>query len=232
VILRAQVDADFARARRMALRRRVIARLQGGPDDERLRCFEEVRVALGARGRVRGGLRTVRVDRIVGSVGRCTEFDRAFLPARPSLEERWKRVDLAFRCGDELPPISLYKVGDAHFVLDGNHRVSVARFHGAEWIDAEVTEFHVPSPGGRKCGDTGGKSPRTGGLAVHDMTQRELAKQRREEIMREVERSRLAREIRDSRERRRGSGLVSSLLWELKRDAGRLRKVLRYPRRG
>jgi hypothetical protein len=25
-------------------------------------------------------------------------------------------------------------------VSDGNHRVSVARFHGVEWIDAEVTE--------------------------------------------------------------------------------------------
>jgi len=24
-------------------------------------------------------------------------------------------------------------------VIDGNHRVSVARFHGVEWIDAEVT---------------------------------------------------------------------------------------------
>ena len=66
---------------------------------------------------------------------------------------------------------------------------------------------------------------------MHDMTERELAKQRREEMMREAERSHLARALRDSRERRRGSDLVTSLVWELKRDAGRLRKLLRYSRR-
>ncbi len=126
----------------------------------------------------------------------------------------------------------LYKLGNAYFVLDGNHRVSVARFHGVEWLDAEVTEFRVPSLGGRKGGGVRGGSPETGGFAVHDMMELELAKQRREEMVREAEQRRLARAVRDSRERRRGSGLVSSLVWELKRDAGRLRKLLRYSRRG
>ena len=42
--------------------------------------------------------------------------------------------------------MSLYKIGGAYFVLDGNHRVSVARYHGVEWIDAEVTEFFALSP--------------------------------------------------------------------------------------
>jgi len=40
----------------------------------------------------------------------------------------------------ELPPVSLLELGGDYFVIDGNHRVSVARFHGVEWIDAEVTE--------------------------------------------------------------------------------------------
>jgi len=172
------------------------------------------------------------VDRIVGSTGRCREFDRAFLPAKASAEGRWKRVDLAFHQMEDLPPVVLYRLGDAYFVLDGNHRVSVARFHGVEWMDAEVTEFRAPSPGGRKGGDDRGEFPRTGGLAVHDMIERELAKQRREEMIREAERSRLVRAVRDARKRRRGSCLVSSLMWELKRDAGRLRKLLRYSRRG
>ena len=39
--------------------------------------------------------------------------------------------------------MSLYKIGDSYFVADGNHRVSVARYHDVEWIDAEVTEFHA-----------------------------------------------------------------------------------------
>jgi hypothetical protein len=65
---------------------------------------------------------------IVGSVGRCSEFDEAFLPAKATHEARWKRIDLAFYRGEKLPPVSLYEVGNAYFVLDGNHHVSVARF--------------------------------------------------------------------------------------------------------
>ena len=40
--------------------------------------------------------------------------------------------------------MSLYKIGDAYFVEDGNHRVSVARYQGVQWIDAEVVELRVP----------------------------------------------------------------------------------------
>jgi hypothetical protein len=29
-------------------------------------------------------------------------------------------------------------------VEDGHNRISVARFHGAEWIDAEVLRFRLP----------------------------------------------------------------------------------------
>jgi hypothetical protein len=57
--------------------------------------------------------------------------------------ERWKHVDRAFHRGEQLPPVSLYKVGGFYFVLEGPHRVSVAHYHGVEWIDAEVTEFRA-----------------------------------------------------------------------------------------
>jgi hypothetical protein len=83
----------------------------------------------------------VPVAQIVGSVGRCSEFDRDFMPTRASVEERWKRVDRVFHRGEELPPVSLYKVGGFYFVLDGHHRVSVAAYHGVGWIDAKVREF-------------------------------------------------------------------------------------------
>jgi hypothetical protein len=63
------------------------------------------------------------------------------MPARASMGERWKRIDRVFHRGEELSAVSLYKVGDLYFVLDGHHRVSVARYHGVEWIDAHVTEF-------------------------------------------------------------------------------------------
>jgi hypothetical protein len=74
------------------------------------------------------------------------------MPARASTEGRWKRVDRFFRRGEALPSVILYKLDGSYFVLDGHHRVSVARFHGVEWIDAEVTEFHARSREGRSSG--------------------------------------------------------------------------------
>jgi hypothetical protein len=59
-------------------------------------------------------------------------------------------MDRAFHRGEELPPVSLYKIDEYYFVLDGNHRVSVFRYHGVEWIDADVTEFRTPLPKDRK----------------------------------------------------------------------------------
>jgi hypothetical protein len=144
-----QVDADFSRARRRASFRGLVARLRGDPALVAQPCFGEVGEVLGARGGgVRRGRRTVRLDQIVGSVGRCSDFDRTFLPAKANVEERWKRVDRAFRRAEELPPVSLYGAGGSYFVLDGNHRVSVYRYHGVEWVDAHVTAFGARSVSG------------------------------------------------------------------------------------
>ena len=79
-------------------------------------------------------------------MGRYGDFDRAFLPAKAGVGDKWKRIDRAFHRGEELPPVVLYKVGDAYFVEDGNHRVSVARYQGVDWIDAEVVELRSPVP--------------------------------------------------------------------------------------
>ena len=140
--LEEQVDADFSRARRRALLRQVRIRLQSDNASEGLLlCFDKLRKFPRAVGRIHRGIRTVPLRQIGGSVGRCSEFDRDFMPAKASVEERWKRVDQVFHRGEELPPVSLYKVGSFYFVLDGHHRVSVASYHGVEWIDAYVTEF-------------------------------------------------------------------------------------------
>jgi hypothetical protein len=85
------------------------------------------------------------VEKISGSVGRFPEFDQIFMPLKRSAEVRWKRVDRAFRRDEELPAVSLFQVGSIYFVLDGHHRISVARFHGVEWIDADVTELRATS---------------------------------------------------------------------------------------
>jgi hypothetical protein len=136
--VREQVDLDYARAHRRALVGTFLARV-------RRRCaalcaFEEARRGQGAENRRYLGRKSVEAGRVVGSVDRWREFDGGFMPTRASAG-RWKRVDLAFRTGRDLPPVVLYKLGDDYYVVDGNHRVSVARFEGVEMIDAEVTEF-------------------------------------------------------------------------------------------
>jgi hypothetical protein len=136
-----QVDKDFHRAlfraslhrwRDLVLRRAARAHVLS---------FEEARSALTRWSQVYRGMRTVEVEKIVGSVGRSRDFDESFLPVKVSMSGRWSRVDRAYHQGVELPAVSLYKIGDAYFVRDGNHRVSVARYHGAAAIDAEVVEI-------------------------------------------------------------------------------------------
>jgi hypothetical protein len=85
----------------------------------------------------------VSLDQIVGSGGRPYDFDRAFYPMRTHTRDRWVSVaDLWYR-GVGLPPVSLVKVGDDYFVIDGHHRISVARVFGAATIAAVVTVWHV-----------------------------------------------------------------------------------------
>jgi hypothetical protein len=134
-----QAEADFDRARRRAFFGRIAARLRC--ECTRLVTFDEVKEGPLAHNRRGLGLRVVEVSKIVGSVGRHEAFDRAFMPTKASLAERWKRVDRAFHSGLELLAIRLYKVGNSYFVEDGNHRVSVARYQGVETIAAQVIEF-------------------------------------------------------------------------------------------
>ncbi|MCZ7600047.1 MAG: hypothetical protein M5U09_23090 [Gammaproteobacteria bacterium] len=61
---------------------------------------------------------------------------------------RWVGVKLAMTGLEGVPPIEVYRLGDAYFVKDGNHRVSVARQLGSKYIQAYVTPVHVRVPFG------------------------------------------------------------------------------------
>lgn len=153
--LNEQSDKDFSRARRRAFLRRVGAYLRRDPGSNQLLSFDEVKGALGAIQQVHLGLREVPVSKIVGSVGRHRDFDRAFLPSKPDLGTRWKRIDQLMHKDQGLPPVSLFKIGDAYFVNDGNHRISVARQQGVEVVDADVVELRsrVPVDSALTAGD-------------------------------------------------------------------------------
>jgi hypothetical protein len=132
------VHADFSRARFKAFLNRAFAALSGQPTT--LLSYDEIKQSLHIGGPIYRGVHTVRLDQIVGSLNRYHEFDRAFLPAEDQLAARWKNIDSAFYKDISLPPVVLYKVGQVYFVVDGHHRVSVARQQGQEFIEAEIRE--------------------------------------------------------------------------------------------
>jgi hypothetical protein len=136
--LNSRVRADFSRARFKAFLNRIHSIISGQPTT--LLSYDEVKEKLHVGGPIYRGVKTVRVDQIVGSLNRYHEFDRAFLPVEDQIAARWQNVDLAFYKDISLPPILLYKVGQVYFVVDGHHRVSVAREQGQEFIDADVRE--------------------------------------------------------------------------------------------
>jgi nucleotide-binding universal stress UspA family protein len=135
---------DFRRARRRAALREMMARLTGKSIG--LLSYEQVRQTVKARGSASRGLQEIPLDAIVGSVGRYSDFTRDFLPLVDEAETRWVRVNLAAYDQAGVPPIDVYKIGDVYFVLDGNHRVSVARQLGATEIQAYVTEVRTKVP--------------------------------------------------------------------------------------
>ena len=133
---------DFERAYHRSFWRKVMARLTGKSNE--LLPFDQVREALPYTGQRDIGLQTVPLDKIVGSVGRYRDFDRAFLPTQRQTTERWVNIRKAHYRDESLPPVDLYKIGEVYFVKDGNHRISVARERNQVDIDAYVTEIDVP----------------------------------------------------------------------------------------
>ncbi|MGQ9473688.1 MAG: DUF4032 domain-containing protein [Candidatus Caldatribacteriaceae bacterium] len=102
-------------------------------------AFGDISKKLNLANRVYRGLQVVPVVKIVGSVGRAKDLLPGFRMRNP--DARYYRVRRAMERGEILPPIIVYKVGDEYYVLDGNHRVAVAKELGIEFLDAEVIEF-------------------------------------------------------------------------------------------
>ncbi len=133
------VDAvnDFRRARRRADVQSVLSLLSG--QTRELLPYDEVRRRLHAVESAAERREDVPLAAIVGSVDRYQDFSRDFLPRMDADKDRWVRVKLAVTGMAGVPPVELYRIGDAYFVKDGNHRVSVARQLGARSIEALVT---------------------------------------------------------------------------------------------
>jgi hypothetical protein len=141
-ITRMEARKHWDRARQAVLFERITGLLPSRSSD--LLPFEEVRDRLRLVQKTYRGVQEIPLDLIIGSVGRYRDFTRTFLPRNPDLQERWQRVnEVAATQG--VPPIEVYQIGEVYFVLDGNHRVSVAKQNGAKTIEAHVWEFPTPA---------------------------------------------------------------------------------------
>ncbi len=137
-------NEDFDRAVFKGFWRKVKNWFTGGSNE--LMAYDDVKQRIPVRGQHDRGLLQVRVDQIIGSVGRFMDFDRAFLPTQTHTRNRWVSIDKAHYEDILLPPVELYKIGELYFVKDGNHRISVARERGQQYVDAYVIEITVPGP--------------------------------------------------------------------------------------
>ena len=137
---------DFQSAHLRAKLQGVLARLTGKPNE--LLSYDEVASKLKLQGRFDRGIQVIPVNAIIGSVGRYSDFTRTFLPRRREDEKRWARVKAASLdpLGEGWPPIEVYKVSEVYFVVDGNHRVSIARQEGWKTIQAHVIEIRTDIP--------------------------------------------------------------------------------------
>lgn len=130
---------DFVRARRKAKLDRIFASFRWKNPD--LLSFYEVTKLIKPESQSYKGMQTIPIKKIIGSENRYHDFSLAFAPKSDKMRIRWENIDRARLDDIPLPPISVYKLGEWYFVRDGNHRVSVARMNGQEFIDAEVVEL-------------------------------------------------------------------------------------------
>jgi hypothetical protein len=136
--------SSFGKARRREAYRR-LSQIAGRGRSRPLLSLDEVSRRLRAFEQTYVGVRPIRIADVVGTVSRVEDFDRDFLPKRSKIQERWRSVEGSFPEGD-FPPIVVYELDGRYFVVDGHHRVAIARQRGIEFIDAEITRLRSKTP--------------------------------------------------------------------------------------
>lgn len=134
-----ETESDFARARNKALFNEIQHFLK--PEEAAMISFRDIKELLKPQNETYLGMKVIPIEKIVGSEGRYKDFDNQFFPKNTFIKERWEHVDEAVIKDIILPPIKVYELGGLYFVRDGNHRVSVAKSKGVEFIDAEIVSL-------------------------------------------------------------------------------------------
>ncbi len=137
--LSAQTEEDFNRAKNKAFFNEIQHFLT--PEEASLISLNDVKQMIKPTNETYIGMKVIPIEKIVGSEGRYNDFDNRFFPKSSHLKNRWEHVDQAAIEAIDLPPIKVYEIAGLYFVRDGNHRVSVAKSRGTEFIDAEVVSL-------------------------------------------------------------------------------------------
>jgi hypothetical protein len=108
--------------------------------------FNILKSEVHARGSCYSGIQVVPIRAIIGSESRSMDFDMHFHPISEAARDRWVNMAMVYLSRLPLPPIQLIRVGDAYFVRDGHHRISVSRTFGQVAMDAEVITWNAAPP--------------------------------------------------------------------------------------
>ena len=136
---KAKSEEDFNKAHAKAFINEIQHLLS--PEEASLISLNDVKQMIKSNAETYIGMKVIPIDKIVGSEGRYKDFDNRFFPKSTHLKNRWQHVDEAALNDITLPPIKVYEIAGLYFVRDGNHRVSVAKTRGTEFIDAEVVSL-------------------------------------------------------------------------------------------
>ena len=119
----------------------IIKILRPNNRDSKAKCFCKVHDCDGTFDLIDRGVCSVPLKQIVGSVGKCLDFDSQFTPKSHVPLDRVISIKRAMLEGKSLPPVILYKINDEYYVMDGNHRIAAAKELDRFNIKAKILEF-------------------------------------------------------------------------------------------
>ncbi len=124
------------------------------------RCFEADYGHLQIASRSYKGVKAIPVSKVIGTVSRCQD-DKYWNKVKRTSTKFQQIKDALQDATVHMPAISVYKVKDEYYLIDGHHRVLASREVDRAFIDAEVIEYYfsdrVKQDFQHRCGS--GKCP-------------------------------------------------------------------------